>query len=337
MLNYFSFQHFRYVYLSYEFICTVQWEYNKPYTIFLCVTCFVTPLIVTVMCYASVMKVACHQARERPTTTVGEIEAEHSYMATCNQSNDDPAVNNSVMFDEGQTENAKLRRVECKQENVDEKTKKEIRFTKRRCRNSLKDLASKNENLLVTAEINTQMDSLKKEQEEVDFTSNSKQEADMADPRDTNPQTVIGKTPTELNQITRSVHKKSPNVIRETDEVAMFRKNPAKFIESNKQAQKTNLSVVTEGHASINPAGLMSGMHHEHPRARSAWTREYSFGSKLGMIPEENETKDFQESPMSLIKRRTTSLGHLARMREWMAEHLMNNEKTETILKRKLV
>ena len=70
----------RYVYLSYEFICTVQWEYDKPYTIFLSVTCFVTPLILTIVCYASVTKVACSQARDEPSTTVGEIEAEQSHV-----------------------------------------------------------------------------------------------------------------------------------------------------------------------------------------------------------------------------------------------------------------
>ena len=63
----------RYVYLPYEFICTVQWEYDKVYTIFLSVTCFVTPLIVTVVCYTGVMKVARRQAREKPPTTVGRF------------------------------------------------------------------------------------------------------------------------------------------------------------------------------------------------------------------------------------------------------------------------
>lgn len=65
----------RYAYLPYEFICTVQWEYDKPYTIFLSVTCFVTPLIVTVVCYTSVMRVARRQAREKPPITIGRFSA----------------------------------------------------------------------------------------------------------------------------------------------------------------------------------------------------------------------------------------------------------------------
>ena len=60
--------------MSYEFICTVQWEHNKAYTVFLSVTCFALPLIVTIVSYASVMKVACHQAHETLPITVGEID-----------------------------------------------------------------------------------------------------------------------------------------------------------------------------------------------------------------------------------------------------------------------
>lgn len=63
----------RYVYLPYEFICTVQWEYDKAYTIFVWFICFVAPLIVTVVCYSRVMKVACRQAREEPPIAVGRF------------------------------------------------------------------------------------------------------------------------------------------------------------------------------------------------------------------------------------------------------------------------
>ena len=61
--------------MPYEFICTVQWEYDKAFTIFLSVTCFVTPLIVTVVCYSSVLRVARHQARVKPPVKVGSFSA----------------------------------------------------------------------------------------------------------------------------------------------------------------------------------------------------------------------------------------------------------------------
>lgn len=44
-------------------------------------TCFVTPLIVTVVCYSGIMKVACHQARQKPPITFGRFsvsEPDHS-------------------------------------------------------------------------------------------------------------------------------------------------------------------------------------------------------------------------------------------------------------------
>lgn len=72
--------YFRYSYLPYEFICTVQWEYDKAYTIFLSVTCFVTPLIVTVVCYSGVLRVARRQARDKPPVKVGSFSApEHDH------------------------------------------------------------------------------------------------------------------------------------------------------------------------------------------------------------------------------------------------------------------
>ncbi|KAL9965697.1 hypothetical protein ACROYT_G029535 [Oculina patagonica] len=298
----------RYVYLSYEFICTVQWEYNIPYTIFLCVTCFVTPLIVTFMCYASVMKVACHQARERPTTTVGEIEAEHSYMATYNQTNDKQDVKNLAVIDEKQIGNG-------------------------HCHNSLKAPTSNNRDMVVTAEINTQIDSRKKEQEKAknDFLNGSNQEPDVSGPSDAKGQAIIS------NKSTRPEHilKRSTNVTRMWDERAMFRENPAKFTESNTQTKKVKLSVITERNVTINPAGAMSRINPAHSRSKSAWTRKGSFESKLGIISDENETQDLQESPISSIKARTASVGYLARMKEWMAVRLMNKEKTGAILERK--
>lgn len=59
--------------MPYEFICTVQWESDKSYTIFLSATSFVTPVIVVVLCYSSVLKTARRKAREEPRVTVGRF------------------------------------------------------------------------------------------------------------------------------------------------------------------------------------------------------------------------------------------------------------------------
>lgn len=67
--------YFRYVYLPYEFICTVQWEYDKVFTVFISVTCFVIPLIVTVVCYLSISRVAHRQARDKPPVNIGSFSA----------------------------------------------------------------------------------------------------------------------------------------------------------------------------------------------------------------------------------------------------------------------
>ena len=74
--------YFRYVYLPYEFICTIQWEYDKAFTIFVTVTSLVTPLIVTVVCYSSILRVARRQARDKPPIKVGSFSlSEHAHSA----------------------------------------------------------------------------------------------------------------------------------------------------------------------------------------------------------------------------------------------------------------
>ena len=77
--------YFRYVYLPYEFICTVQFEYDKAFTIFVTVICLVTPLIVTVVCYSSILRVARRQARDKPPIMVGSFSvSEHAHSAIPN-------------------------------------------------------------------------------------------------------------------------------------------------------------------------------------------------------------------------------------------------------------
>ncbi|KAL9965699.1 hypothetical protein ACROYT_G029537 [Oculina patagonica] len=78
----------RYVYLPYEFICTVQFEYDKAFMIFVTVTCFGTPLIVTIVCYTSVMKTACHQAHVQPPAVIGRFSvSEPNHPAIPDESN----------------------------------------------------------------------------------------------------------------------------------------------------------------------------------------------------------------------------------------------------------
>lgn len=290
----------------------------------------------TVMCYASVMKVACHQAHEKPPIMVGEIEAEHSYMATYNQSNAIPDVDDPVMTDEEQLGNGKIRRAECGQENVGEL---ETKSTNSRCHEySSKDTESNsNGDMVVPAEINTQMEYHNKKQKElkVDFSTAFKQEANVSVLSGAKAQEIVSKKLAKSNQLASDILKSSPNCVRVANEGVISRENSAKFTENNKQARKMNLSVLTERNVFINPAGALSRVHPAYSGKRSGWTKEDSFKSKLGIIPEENEIKDWEESPMSYTKGRTISLGHLARVREWMCVRLTNKEKTETILKRK--
>ena len=70
--------------MPYEFICTVQSEYDKAFTIFVTVTCLVSPLIVTVLCYSSVLRVARREARDKPPIKVGRFSlgvSEHAHSA----------------------------------------------------------------------------------------------------------------------------------------------------------------------------------------------------------------------------------------------------------------
>ena len=302
----------RYIYLSYEYICTVQWEYDKPYTIFLCVTCFVTPLIVTVMCYASVMKVACHQAHEKPPTMVGEIEDEHSFISTYNQSIHIPDIDDPAMTEQEQMRHGSIRRAEWGLESVNEEAKS---ANSSYHRDSSKDRANSNGDMIVPAVIS---------------------EGNVSFLCDGNAQAIMSKKSAKTNQIASDIVQSSPNCVGVANERVIPRENSAKFTERNEQVRKMNLPVLTERNVFINPAGALSRIHPAYSGERSGWIRENSFKSKLGIIPEENAgRKDWEEIPMSDIKGCAISLGHLARVREWMCVRLTNKEKTETVLKRK--
>ena len=317
--------------MSYEYICTVQWEYDKPYTIFLCVTCFVTPLIVTVVCYASVMKVACHQAHEKPPTMVGEIEAEHSFMATYNQSIHTPDVDEPAMIDDKQMGIGKIRRAEWQPQSAHE----EAKSANSSCHS---DRASNNNgDMIVPAEINTQKKYNKKEKGPTAYFSTAfKQEAKVSALSDGHAQEIMSERSVKSNnQTAPDKVERLPNCVRVANEEGIPLENSTKFTERNKKAMKMNPSVLAERNVFINPSGVLCRIHPTYSRESSGWIREKSFKSKLGIIPEENERKSREDSTMSHAKESKISLGHLARVREWMCVRLTNKEKTETVLKRK--
>lgn len=278
---------------------------------FLCVTCFVTPLIVTVMCYASVMKVACHQAHEKPPTMVGEIEAEHSFETTYDRSIHIPDVDDPAMTKEEQMGQGKIRRADWGLESVSEEAKS---ANSRWDRDSSNDRVNSNREIIVPDVID---------------------EANLSDLSDGNAQEIMRKKWANNNQVASDIVKRLPSCVRVASERMILRENSAKFTKKERQARKMNLPFLTERNIFFNPTGPLSRIHPTYSGERSGWTRENSFKSKLGIIPEENERKDWEEIAMSHNKRRTISLGHLARVREWMCVRLTNKEKTETILKRK--
>ena len=277
------------------------------------------------------MKVACHQAHEKPPTMVGEIEAEHSFMATYNRRIHIPDVDDPAMTDGKQMGNGKIRRAEWGPLSVDEAAES----ANSRCHS---DRASNsNGDMIVLVEINRQKEYNKKEKgPTVDFSTAFKQEANVSVLSDGNAQEIVSKESVKSNnQVPPDVVQRSPNCVREANEGAIPRENSAMFTERNKQAREMNLSVLTERNVFFNPAGALSRIHPTYSSERSGWIREKSLKSKLGIIPEENERKDWEESPVSHLKGGKMSLGHLARVREWMCVRLTNKEKTETVLKRK--
>lgn len=292
-------------------------------------TCFVTPLIVTVVCYASVMKVACHQAHEKPPTMVGEIEAEHSFMATYNQSIPVPDVDEPAMTDEKQMRIGKIRRAEWGPQSVRE----EAKSTNSSCHSD--PASNSNGDMIVPAEINRQKEYNKKEKRStVDFSTAFKQEANVSVVSEGNALEIMSEKSVKSNNQTApdKVERSAPNCVRVANEEGIPRQ---KFTERNKEARKMNLSVLTERNVFINPTGALSRIYPTFSSERSGWIREKSFKSKLGIIPEEKERKDWKDSPMSHVKGSKISLGHLARVRDWMCVRLTNKEKTDTVLRRK--
>ena len=198
--------------------------------------------------------------------------------------------------------------------------------------------SNSNGDMIVLAEINMQKLYNKKEKRlTVDFSTVFKQEANVNVLSDGNAQEIMSKKSAKSNnQAAPDIVELSPNCARVPNEGVIPRAKFTKFTEMNKESRKTNLSVLTVGNVFVNPAGALSQIHPTYAsEGRSGWIRENSFKSKLGISPEENERKDWEESPMSHVKGGKRNIGRLARVREWMCVRLTNKEKTETILKRK--
>ena len=313
--------------MSYEFICTVQWEHNRAYTIFLCVTSFVAPLFVTVVSYASVMKVACHQAHETLPAMVGVIKAELDHVTT----------HDSRVIADVRCARNNLKRVRCGTEKMTVEVRNGLsRSNDHFFESDWNDLASKDKAVKLNANLRAQKDTHKEIKRNL-----SKIEADVTASNCARSQTTVYGNLTKVRELDRWIEadykprnllkKSSRKESRKTNKTETSQGFPAKVRENNKTDKKRTFPVIGKGKDSIYPAySITPELFHENPkvyRLRRAWTREDFIGSELGIIPEEDETQDSRPDQKSL--------GHLARVREWMTVKLKNKERAEAILQRK--
>jgi len=271
--------------LSYEFICTVQWEHNKAYTIFLSVTCFALPLIVTIVSYASVMKVACHQAHETLPITVGEIEV--ALQVTPHYSPSIPDV---------RITRKPIRQTDCFPDNIIKgETTAPISSNGTFLKYYLNDLELTKDNVIL-AQNPIKLDASTTQRNEVRLDLSEKEAKVAFSNR------AMSKKMSFLDLVKRKKRKNSivpGNSLQKTrNNSTIFRVNPEIFRED------PNLY-----------------------RLRSAWTSEELCGHELGIISEENGEHG--------TRRNQTSLGDLARVREWMAVKMKNKEKSEAVLQRR--
>lgn len=373
---------YRYVYLSYEFICTVQWEYNKAYTIFLSVTSFAVPLLVTVASYSGVMKVACHRVRETPLVKIGEIVAEQDLVISHN------GINDSAGFPELRNGTKQMKRVDFRQQTVSDNYKvNEQCYLNKRPRKDNSVLAAK-------AEVKANLDSKKHKQKELRFnfseeavTASKSRKLQTTADRNVTESTAELKNWTEADfEPENSLERSAKRAARTSNKIGTARRSSTKIKENNNKPAKKrlflflgkrkdvidpiypltisrkdpelsrmNADICTEEPelSSINSrlyytnpdlsgtytdlCRISENVFHEDPelyRLKRAWKGEDLFGSELGVIPEEDETRDSQQG-MESLSNRTKSHGHLARMREWMAVRLMNKERADAVLHRK--
>lgn len=271
--------------MSYEFICTVQWEHNKAYTIFLSVTCFALPLIVTIVSYASVMKVACHQAHETLPITVGEIEVALQVTPHCSPSIPDV-----------KTTTKPIRQTDCFPDNIVKgETRAPISSNGTFLKYCLNDLELTKDNVILAENpIKLNASTTQRNEVRLDF---SEKEAKVAFSN-----RAMSKKMSFLDLVKRKKRKNS-------------------IVPGNSLQKTRNNSTVSR----VDPEIFL-----EDPnlyRLRSAWTSEELCGHELGIISEENGEHGTRHNQ--------TSLGDLARLREWMAVKMKNKEKSEAVLQRR--
>ena len=312
----------RYVYLSYEFICTVQWEYDKAYTIFLSVTCFMTPLIVTVVCYISVMKVACRQAREKPPVTVGrfsESEPKHSITAIRDESN-------AEVPDGKKTKKCKNHgKIVCGKENrafiADSKSGfREVSFSQGKSESTVANLSEHNNpgpsRVVKTFEQKTDPDHCKRVPG--------------------NPATAeTGQDQTSHIHSGRINERKGKTSAGPSDSIGVIHLNPVVIVVSQGKSKISTGKGKHHAGASINPSGRI-GKSRVSPAAVvspviNRWTEEIPQGVELMAIKEDKRTdskKNFTSGSMR---------GHLARMRGWMAERRTEDGRQRRYVRNKLL
>ena len=74
----------RYAYLPYEFICTVQWDHDLPFTFAITSLCFGVPAVFVSVCYFRVMLTARRHAQADRIVTLGRISTSHQNGPTPN-------------------------------------------------------------------------------------------------------------------------------------------------------------------------------------------------------------------------------------------------------------
>ena len=275
--------------MSYEFICTVEWEYNKAYTIFLSVTCFALPLIVTIVSYASVMKVACHQAHETLPVTVGEIEV--ALQVT-------PHYSPSIL--DVRATRKPIWQTDCFPDNIIKgETTAPISSNGNFLKYYLNDLELTKDNVILTENaIKLDASTIHRNGVKLDF---SEKEAKVPFSN-----RAMSKKMSFLDLVKRKKRKNS-------------------IVPGNSLQKTRNNSTISR----VDPV-----IFREDPnlyRLRSAWTSEELCGHEMGIISEENEEHGTRQNQ--------TSLGDLARQREWMAVKMKNNkqnkERSEAVLQRR--
>lgn len=328
----------------------------------------------TVLSYASVMKVACHQARETPGITVGEIKAELDHVTRKVADSENSLIphmrNSRVCVDEGHQNMAK-------QANQGEETHGSHVKNSQPC-----NLSTLNDEGSVVAEPETSRTDEQLGERFGLFVKETSFDKTFIGSRES------GKWNNDRNE---NSQKGGNNTSNRRDTVKKYHARTTEAMK--KPSRKTVLSVVRKRDSSVDPENLVriprnfSGKIFGKPgvsrkisklseitaelslgtlplptdprvycthlelcpkhiesfredsevyRLKRAWPLVDLLGCELSMIPEENDATDSRQG-LGLVSfpNHVRPHGHLARVREWMSEKIMSKEKPETVLHRK--